>query len=195
MGCHVTHFVKYQKNKLRTSKSYVHFLETACRRGRRGTFLYAYTHYDLCGTGFVGGYQNFATFSMSVCMSVCVKVVGRYKTFDGVPDKKYCVYCITQNCVVCAPLFAFLHHIHRASVDGVGSSSVTWKDFFGSAENLSETLFQTRPRSVVVLALLVVKCIKEDMNKYTFCVRGSRTGELYYVFSPLAHRFRFRLRL
>ena len=88
----MTHFVKYQNNKLRTSKSYVHFLETACRRGRRGTFLYAYTHYDLCGTGFVGGYQNFATFSMSVCMSVCVKVVGRYKTFDGVPDKKYCVY-------------------------------------------------------------------------------------------------------
>lgn len=131
-----------------------------------------------------------------VCLFVCLSV---WKWWDDIKHLTVSqiknTVCITQNCVVCAPLFAFLHHIHRASVDGVGSSSVTWKDFFGSAENLSETLFQTRPRSVVVLALLVVKCIKEDMNKYTFCVRGSRTGELYYVFSPLAHRFRFRLRL
>ena len=38
--------------------------------------LIGYTHYDLCGTGYVGRYQNSGTFSKSVCMYVCLCVCG-----------------------------------------------------------------------------------------------------------------------
>ena len=53
-----------------------------------------YTQYGLCGTGYVGRYQNSWTFIVYpfVRMYVCVYVVGRYQKFDGVPHKKYWVY-------------------------------------------------------------------------------------------------------